>query len=732
MASTQKILADALASAVKSTQNPGAVAYVGDMEKALFWEAFGLRQRVPVTRSASVDTIYDLASLTKVIATTTATLLLHQDGLIDLDAPITEYLPIPEFGTLTCRHLLTHTSGLAAGRPYYKQASTVTEMIQLYAEDGLDWTPGTRRRYSDAGFMILGRIVEFVARDRLDAFCTARIFKPLEMAHTCFNPPADWAEGCAATEQCAWRKKLIQGVVHDENAYAVGGIAGHAGLFSNAKDLATFCRALLGGKLLTKGTLDRMTRIGQVPCYPWQGLGWWLDPWATGTDGYLFSRAAFGHSGWTGTCLWMDRESGRFAILLGNTCHPSRSQRNNPEFRRTFFDGVAKAFWPDKVTTHTGLDRIMREDFQPLRGRRVALLTHHAAVDQMGRHALDVFALAPDVKLHVIFSPEHGLRGEAEAGASVPSENGPAPVVSLMGDRTAPSDDELAEIDYFVVDLQDVGARYYTYAATMKACLQACRRAGKPVIVLDRPNPTGGIILEGPIAEDEASPVCWGRVPVRHALTMGELAVFFAKQLGTTKRFSVAVHTLDNWRRDRLFTDCSLPWVAPSPNIPTPETTLAYVGMCLFEGTNLNEGRGSETPFMVIGAPWLDPPRIIEHLQPDDCRGCRLEPVRYTPRSISGKASAPRFRDETCEGIRIHLTDPRGTRSFRLAVALIIAIRRAHPRRFQWQTNEWFDALAGTPRLRERIEQGDEAHDILRALEPELELFAKAAPRRYA
>lgn len=729
--SASETLHNALVDAVNATGTPGAVAFVGNLEEDLFFEAHGSRQVVPVRRLATVDTLYDLASLTKVVATATAVLSLGDEGALSLDEPATAYLPVPAFAPFTIRHLLTHTAGLHVGRPYYRETSSLEEMLQRYAEAGIDWEPGTRRRYSDVGFMILGRIVELVARDRLDSFCAKRIFRPLSMNDTTFNPPRDWADRCAATELCPWRKRVMVGEVHDENAYAVGGVAGHAGLFSSAGDLGRFCRALLGGRLLKDTTVEEMIRVGQVPCYPWQGLGWDLDPWGTGTAGYLPTRDAFGHAGWTGTCLWMDRKTGLFAILLGNTCHPTRSNRNNGVFRRTFFDAVAKVFYPNRSATHTGLDRLVREDFAPLRGRRVALLTHHAAVDQLGRHILEVLALAPDVSLQFVYAPEHGLEGRAEAGEAVPSRDGPVPVLSLMGKRDRPGREELAEIDYFVVDLQDVGARYYTYAATMKACLEACAHAKKPVLVLDRPNPIGGMQLEGPLAQRTDSPVCWGPVPVRHGMTLGEVAILFSRLAKTGDRATVMVLALDNWQRDRLFEECSLPWVAPSPNIPTPLTALVYVGACLFEATNLNEGRGTESPFFLVGAPWLDVERVLETVAPDDRLGCSLEAVEYTPQSLPGKATNPRHRDERCRGVRIHIKEPRRFRPFRLTVALIQAIRHAHPRRFRWQTAEWFDTLAGTPELRQRIERGEDAATITRHLERAYPSFLKGVPRRY-
>lgn len=730
VADQHSALRGALIRAVDETRSPGAVACVGNADGAHFLDAYGYRSIVPAKERATTNTVYDLASLTKVIATTTAVLLLRDEGKLALDDPAGTHVPIPAFNAFTVRQLLTHTAGLHPGKPLYREVSSIDEMLMQYAATPLSWPPGSRRRYSDVGFMILGRLVELVAGDSLAAFCQARVFDPLGMKDTAFNPPKDWAVRCAATEKCAWRKRVMQGEVHDENAYAVGGASGHAGLFSTAEDLARFCRGLLSGALLGAATMEEMTRLGQTPVWPWQGLGWQIDPWSSGETGFLPARSVFGHSGWTGTALWMDRVTGLYAILLGNTCHPSRADRNNDLFRHTFYTEVAKQFYPDTRNVHSGLDRLVREGFDGVRDQRVAVLTHHAAVDQLGRHILDVLKLAPDVHLEKIFSPEHGLTGAAEAGAKVGSDTRSAvPVISLYGDRKEPSRADLAGVDVFVIDLQDVGARYYTYAATMKRCLTACAAAKVPVLVLDRPNPVGGEALEGPIAARADSDVCWGAAPARHGMTMGEIALWFQATELRDAGLRLSVSTLDNWERRLLFDACSLPWIPPSPNIPDPETALVYVGTCLFEGTNLSEGRGTETPFKVFGAPWLDAEAVTKAITEEERAGLRLECVRFTPRSIPGKAASPRYKDQECVGIRIYVENARAARPFTLALALLSAARAHHRRDFEWTSH--FDVLMGGPELRERIEAGVPAAALAASFEPALAAFAEKRPKRY-
>lgn len=726
----QEQIRAALETAVLDAKAPGAVAYVGDLEHTHAHVAVGARQLTPQNLPAEPNTIYDIASITKVMATTTAILLLHENGLLDLDAPVSKYLPIPAFGQFTPKHCLTHTAGLNPGKPLYKECATIDAMLERYSALPLNWAPGTRWLYSDVGFMILGRIVEMVAGETLDAFCQNRIFSPLKMNDTCYNPPADWAQRCAATEQCSWRGKMMLGQVHDENAYAVGGVAGHAGLFSTAPDIAIFARSLLSGKILKPETLNRMLALGLVPAWPWQGFGWQLDGWPTKKFGFLPTRDSFGHVGWTGTSLWLDSRANRFVILLSNTCHPTRAARDNETLRLSFNTAISNIYYAGSTNAHTGLDRLLREDFNGLRGKRVALLTHHAAIDQLSRSILDVFALAPDVKLMHLFSPEHGLSGKAEAGAEVGQQESKLPVISLYGKRTAPTADELRDIDVLVIDLQDVGARYYTYAATMKACMKACIDAGVQVLVLDRPNPAGGLVVEGPIATNTGSLVCWGAVPARHGMTLGEIAEWFRQTEFKNTKLKLAVNLLDSWQPGRLFSECSLPWVPPSPNIPSPETALLYTGTCLFEGTNISEGRGTDAPFSLIGAPWLDAPRVIAAIEGESTTCVALEPVKFTPRSIPGKAANPKYLDEECNGIRIALHEPHAARPFTLAVALITATRRIHPRKFAWE--KAFDILAGSTMLRERIDHGEDALSIIRDAAPSLAEFDALRPKLYA
>ena len=721
----------ALDAAVREAAAPGAVALVGRGNEVLFSGASGHRQIGKKKLPAQLDTFYDLASLTKVICTTTSILRLRDEGKLSLDQPLGEHVPLGWGREVTFRHVLTHTGGLPALLPGMKDTvKSLADAVALISKVELRSTPGTRRVYSDLGFVVLAQIVELLEHDTFDHVCAKHIFKPLGMANTGFKPPDAWKENCAATEDCPWRKKVMVGEVHDENAWAIGGVSGHAGLFSTAADLGRFCAGLLAGKVLPKATLDEAAKLTHVPFYPWQALGWKIDPWAGGSEGHLASRSAIGHTGWTGTSMWIDRESGVYSVLLSNTCHPSRDARDNRTLRQVFHRAVNEQLYPRRANIHTGLDRLPWNEFDDIEGKRTAMLTHLAAVDQLGRDGMEVLGLREGHGPRRVFTPEHGLRGAAEAGEKVVGQEGAAEIISLYGEQKAPTPQQLADIDLFIVNLQDIGARYYTYPATMKACMEACAKAGKPMVVLDRANPLGGEVIEGPIAEKVDSLVCAARVPIRHGMTMGEMAQFMQTTEPTLKKLKLSIIELDGWRRDLHWDALAYPWVAPSPNIPDWETALVYVGTCLFEGVNLNEGRGTETPFHIVGAPWLDAEKVIKTIMGEAALGVTLAAEAYVPRSIPGKAAKPTYMDETCQGIRITVTDRAVARPFALSYALLAAIHETHGQKLEWKP--FFDVLAGGPGLRKALQGDLSAGRYLEGLRKSLDLYNKTRPRVYA
>lgn len=721
----------ALERGVAESNAPGAALFVGESGRSAFLGAAGFAQLTPVRRPAQTDTIYDLASLTKVVATTSAIMLLRDAGELRLDQRVSEFLPIPVLGQMTIEHLLRHTAGFTDSNRFYKLVSATDELISWYANEGIEAPPGERFLYDDAAFILLGRIVEIASLQPLDAFCAGHIFAPLGMADTSFKPGSELAERCASTENCPWRNRVITGEVHDENAFAVGGVSGHAGLFSTAQDLGRFCFGLMKGEVLSPETVREITALGGFAPYPWQGIGWELDPWESKTKGHLPARAAFGHTGWTGTSMWLDPERMNCVVLLSNTPHPERRRMKNGTLRAPVHAAVAGAFYKDSSNAHSGLDRLMREDFGLLRGKRYALLTNHASADFLGRGILDVLAMAPDdCSLVRIFSPEHGLTGTAEAGEHVQSGRWKdIPVISLYSGQRSPEPGQLADIDLFVVDLQDVGSRYYTYHATMKGCLAACQAAKVPVAVLDRPNPLGGAILEGPIPPETTSIVCAAKIPVRHGMTLGEIATWYKQT--EFRKLELEVVRLDGWRPGLHFDVLSLPWIPPSPNMPTTRTALWYVGNCLFEGINMNEGRGTETPFEVVGAPWLDARKILTAIPESLAAGAHLEAIDYTPVPIPGKANAPRYQNTLCKGIRFQVADVESVRPFALAIGIIAAVRAIHPGELRWDGQPSFDTLLGGPEIRTAIESGAPPEEIVIRFGPSLRQFDRSRPRLY-
>jgi uncharacterized protein YbbC (DUF1343 family) len=370
----------------------------------------------------------------------------------------------------------------------------------------------------------------------------------------------------------------------------------------------------------------------------------------------------------------------------------------------------------------TGLDLLVARASGELRGKRVGLICHPASVDARGRHAIDLLRAAPGATLAAIFSPEHGLRGgETGEVAHGRDEATGLPVWSLYGEVRKPSPGLLEGLDLLVFDLQDVGARFYTYLSTMTLAMEAAAEAGIGFLVLDRPNPIGGEIVEGPVLDPDLQSFVGIRpIALRHGMTLGELARLVAARHLGGRRLDLSVLPCEGWERGMLFPGTGLPWVPPSPNLPDPEAALLYPGICLLEATNLSEGRGTDAPFRLVGAPWVGGERLAAALAGSP--GVEVEASRFTPRSIPGKAPDPRHRDLECGGIRLRVTDPARFRSVDFGVRLLCAVRDLHPDRLSLAARG-FDRLAGARWLREAIEGGEPVEAILPRLEAEAGRF---------
>jgi uncharacterized protein YbbC (DUF1343 family) len=364
----------------------------------------------------------------------------------------------------------------------------------------------------------------------------------------------------------------------------------------------------------------------------------------------------------------------------------------------------------------SGLDLLAAQDFAPWRGLRLGLVANQATVDAGLRHAAKLLAAADGVCLAALFGPEHGLFGHAQDLIGVPSEQGQAvPVHSLYGDSFAslkPSPEQLAGLDALVIDLPDVGSRYYTFAATMCFCLDAAAEAKLPVLVLDRPNPLDGVAVEGPARQPGfASFVGWLDVPTRHGLTLGELARLHVSD----QRLSVDLHIIacEGWQRTMDFSATGLPWVLPSPNMPTLETAVVYPGQCLLEGTNLSEGRGTTRPFEICGAPWIDGDTLARRLCQERLPGVTFRPLRFQP-------SFHKFAGQTCGGVQLHVSDREAFLPVRTGLAVLAALRELSGPHFAWRTAPYefvtdipaVDLLFGSDRERRGLEAGKSPQEL--------------------
>jgi uncharacterized protein YbbC (DUF1343 family) len=376
-----------------------------------------------------------------------------------------------------------------------------------------------------------------------------------------------------------------------------------------------------------------------------------------------------------------------------------------------------------RAAVRVGLDVLDAEGCGPLRNRRVGLVVHAASVTTDGRHAVDVLR-ARGVPLVRLFAPEHGLASRIEAGAGLDDDRDPAsglPIVSLYGAKQQPSPEDLKDVDVLVFDLQDAGVRFYTYLGTMLLCLEAAADAGIEMVVLDRPNPLGGDLVEGPELDPRQELRSFPRLtpgPLVHGLTAAEVARLAASRL--SKRPRLTVIPMEGWKRTMRWADTGRPWVAPSPNLRSPEAALAYAGTALLEATNVSEGRGTDDPFLLVGAPWLSPEGAIAAVH---APGFALTRARFTPRA-SEAALEPKYTDEECRGLRVSVTSPGKARPYAFGIALLSRLRRQPG--FRWlRDGEILDVLLGTRRPRQALDAGASADAILRADAPRVEAFRR-------
>ena len=700
--------------AVASGEVPGVVVLVGRGDDVLLHRAYGARRLLPHPVPMTVDTIFDLASLTKPFGTTLAVMSLVERGAVKLDAPLGRYLKEfrnKQFDEITIRRLLTHSAGLAAYPANAMVAAGFPSAASAIAKMPLDYPPGTSFQYSDTGFILLAEMVRRVGGAPLDKYLDKNVYRPLGLADTSFHPKVSALPRVAPTEFV--NGVLLRGEVHDQRARLLGGVAGHAGLFSTSADLARLVRMLLnrgtldGHRILEAATVKEMweqgpdNRMGRA-------LGWDVSSSFSKTMSPFFPEGSVGHLGFTGTAVWIDPATRSYLIVLSNRVHPygGGAARIRDLRIRVAAAAGAQLFQPPVIADPgpisgpaadgsapeirlmpgepvlpqervlTGLDVLTDQKFAMLSGHSVGLVTNQTGIDLRGRRAIDLIAAAPGVRLQAIFSPEHGLMGVADT--DVPHSRDVVtglPIWSLYGTTRRPTSAMLKDITVLVFDIQDVGVRYYTYLTTLVYVMEEAAKQRIPVLVLDRPNPINGRVIEGPLMDrDLQSFTAPHPIPVRTGMTIGE----FARLAAAERKIpvSLTVVPLVGWDRDRWFDETGLPWVNPSPNIRSVTQALLSSGVGLLEATNLSVGRGTDMPFEVIGAPWIEPRGLAEALNRQGLRGVRFDPIWFTP-------TADVYTSISCGGVRIVVTDREAIRPVTVAFALARTLRDRHRDQFR-------------------------------------------------
>ena len=709
--------------AIAQQQIPGAVLVVGHDGQVVYRKAYGNRALEPRREAMTLDTVFDCASLTKVVATTTAIMQLWEQGKFRMSDPVEKYLP--EFGQngkqdITIRELLVHYSGLAPDLDLTKAWEGKETAYRMAFEEAPERAPGSAFVYSDINFVVLGALVERLSGEPLDEYAAKHIFAPLGMKESRFVPPHSWEARIAPTEEDE-NHRLLRGEVHDPTARRMGGVAGDAGLFSAADDLALFAQALLdGGRgVLTPATIAKMTAPQQpVNGTSLRGFGWDIDSPFSTNRGELLPVGGYGHTGFTGTSLWIDPATKTYIVLLTNAVHmnvlPAKEKGSAISLRTKVATAVAAALALDPAeaekmrvatitgynemqsavrklavrngTVKTGIDVLEETKFaalHPARGgapRSIGLLTNQTGVDSEGRRTIEVLANVPGISLDAIFSPEHGVTGtldttdiknakDAATGIAVYSVYG-------AGDAARrPPLDVLKRLDAVVIDLADAGVRFYTYETTTGYFLEAAAKAGVEVVILDRPNPITGSFVQGPVSDSgQESFTNYFPEPPRHGMTLGELAKMFNTERHLGARLDVVA--MEGWQPGDWFDSTGLAWVNTSPSLRDLNEATLYPGVALVEGTNVSVGRGTDTPFEVVGAPWIKSRELAAFLNARGIQSVRFVPIVFTP-------SSSNFAGERCEGVNLIVLDRNTLDSPELGIELASALHKLYPNDFK-------------------------------------------------
>ena len=787
-------VSEVVTQAIAAKKLPGAVVLVGHDGRTVFEQAYGNRALEPAVEPMTEDTIFDMASLSKCLSTAVAVMQLYEQHKLAFDDPVAKYLPafaVNGKEKVTIRELLTHYSGLPPDvdlkDAWGLAAPDKAEGIARAMNSKLDTPPGTHFVYSDINFITLGALVEKISGQPLDVYAREHIFAPLGMTHTRYLP---FAEACgpnrkvrgaavaliapqqtirngravtrdsfvsAACVPDGWNARLLipqiaptayddegsgttnpdfgqvlRGTVHDPTTRRMGGVAGHAGVFSTTADVAIFAQALLdrlAGRPskfpLQQVTLELMiepeqpataandatifTPDGSVSKgVAARGYGWDINSAFSRPRGAVFPIGSFGHTGFTGTSLWMDPGSDTFVVLLANAIHPHvgaaisalRGEVATAAARALglYSNGAAAAV---TQRTSTGIDVLEATRFAVLREAaarhgghlRIGLLTNQTGSDRENRRTIDVLLHSTsEVELTTLFSPEHGLLG-AKDTAKIGNEVDPAthlPVISLYGakeEQRRPSLGALKKLDAVVIDLQDAGVRFYTYETVVGYFLEAAAQAHIEVIVLDRPNPIGGTAVQGPVSDNGAeSYTNYMPMPVRHGMTIGELAMYFNKERLIPSSTSANVQApiqaqltvvpMQQWTRSQYFNDTGLTWTDPSPNLRSLAAAILYPGVALLEMTNVSVGRGTATPFEHLGAPYIKAPELADYLNARKIPGVSFAPASF---AVADDSNHYPFHGKTVPGIALTITDRNLLDAPAMGIEIISALHRFYP-----------------------------------------------------
>ncbi len=719
----------AIQAAIDEGKIPGAVLLVGRGSDVVYRKAYGNRAVQPAKVAMTEDTIFDLASVSKLVGCASSVMLLAERGQICLGDRVAAY--IPEFGNngkqvITIEQLLLHRGGLIPDNHLREYADGPVKAMECIMQLKTSWEPGTAFDYSDVGYIVLGELVKRVSGRSLDQFAGEELFKPLGMNDTGYLLSDTQKARCAPTEQR--NGHWMMGEVHDPRAFALGGVAGHAGLFGTADNLARWCRMILnfgtldGKRVLGDTTVREMIRqrvLGDGSGS--RGYGFDVYTGYSQPRGNFFEPGgSFGHTGFTGTALWIDPQHDAYVILLTSRVHPD-GKGEILDLRRRVANVVASALIespqehylpqtlqepmlaamprvltaagllakPDATKTAAtpaagaptevlcGVDVLKADGFKLLTGKRVAIITNHTGRDREGNRLISMLTQSGKVNLVRIFSPEHGLFGavDEKVGDTVDPETG-IKVFSLYGETRQPSPQMLEGVDLILFDIQDIGARFYTYPATLGLAMEAAAKQKIQVVVLDRPNPITGVRVDGPIS-DKGRPrfTAFGPLPVMHGMTIGELARLFNQEYGINCELTVV--QVKGWKRSMWWDQTGLMWTNPSPNMRNLTQAALYPATCLLEACNVSVGRGTDQPFEFIGAPWIDGRKWAAACNTAGLPGVRFVPIEFTP------AKGSKFGEKPCQGVYLLLTDREAFEPARTGLTMAWALKQLFGDEFQ-------------------------------------------------